>query len=176
MILINVYHDSHSDGLEKRIQKVECKIQHRLKRTLQTAAKRNTKDSPTVQQKQGAQLRRPSRRIQDLDSLHSRQWPPGISYDSIYYLGDMTELQILSNKIKLDDNSKWNGHQIKQFGDNIVLVADIMEEKKKRRHSNDSKIPHYQWNSVAPKLHGIHGYVHACTGVDQYTAARLLKM
>ncbi|KAI8339459.1 fungal-specific transcription factor domain-containing protein [Chlamydoabsidia padenii] len=86
----------------------------------------------------------------------------------------MAELQVLSTKIKLDDNSKWNGHQIKQFGDKIVLVADIDEEK--RHQSDNRKIPHYQWNRVAPSSHGIHGYVYSCTGVDQFTATRLLKI
>ncbi|ORZ17359.1 fungal-specific transcription factor domain-domain-containing protein [Absidia repens] len=137
--------------------------------------------SSTTRRQQKEQQRRvqqwyeqQGRSVQELDALPSRQWPPGIPYDSVYYLGEMTDLQILSGKIKLDDNSKWNGHCIKRFGDKIVLVADTTEEEK--NYQSDNKIPHYQWNHVAPGPQGIHGYVYSCTGVDQYTAIRLLKI
>ncbi|CAO3617731.1 unnamed protein product [Cunninghamella echinulata] len=113
-----------------------------------------------------------SRYVQDLDNLQIRQWPPGIAYDSIYYLGDTAELQFLSEKIKLDDNSTWKGHRIKKFGDRIVLVDSSVDEK----NISGNKIPHLQWKSVAPKLHDIHGYIYAVTGVDQYTSTRLLKI
>lgn len=87
-------------------------------------------------------------------------------------MGDTAELQFLSGKIKLDDNSKWKGHRIKKFGDRIVLVDSSVDEK----NISGNKIPHFQWKCVAPKLHDIHGYIYAVTGVDQYTSARLLKM
>ncbi|KAI8089729.1 fungal-specific transcription factor domain-containing protein [Halteromyces radiatus] len=110
--------------------------------------------------------------MQRLDSLQSRQWPPGTTYDSIYYLGEMAELQFLSGKIKLDDNSKWKGHRIKRFGDKIVLVADGVNEQ----NLSGIKIPHFEWNNVAPNALGIHGYIYNVTGVDQHTSTRLLKI
>ncbi|KAF7731733.1 Transcriptional activator of fatty acid utilization [Apophysomyces ossiformis] len=107
----------------------------------------------------------------ELDSLHSRPWPPGTSYDNIYYLGDLESLQFFSHKIDLTKDRKWKGHYIRKFGDKVVLVADD-----KPSTQNKSKIPHFQWMDMTRQIKGIHQYIYSVTGVDQYTSTRLLKI
>lgn len=111
----------------------------------------------------------------ELDSLHSRQWPPGNPYDSVSYLGDTETLQVFSSKLHLDKGKKqtWKGHSIRKFGDRVVLVAD---DDSNEAAANGNKIPNFQWMEVAPKTKDVHRYIHWVTGVDAYTSARLLKM
>jgi hypothetical protein len=105
--------------------------------------------------------------------LDPRQWPSGIAYDSIHYLGDSSALQFFSNKLDLTKGKgKLKGHTIKKFGDEIVLIADpgVINTK-------SSKIPDFQWpEDIHPSGEDIHKYIYTVTGVDRYTAVRLLKM
>lgn len=105
--------------------------------------------------------------------LDPRQWPSGVTYDSIHYLGDLATLQFFSNKLKIPSDRKWQGHTIKKFGNDVVLVADTGPNDKQ----SSSKIPEFQWpENIHPKGEDIHQYIYTVTGLDRYTAVRLLKM
>jgi hypothetical protein len=105
--------------------------------------------------------------------LDPRQWPAGVTYDSIHYLGDLATLQFFSNKLNIPSNRKWQGHTIKKFGNEVVLVADTGPINKQ----STSKIPQFQWpENIHPKGEDIHQYIYTVTGLDRYTAVRLLKM
>lgn len=60
--------------------------------------------------------------VEDLDALHSRQYPPGVHYDSVKYLGDLDNFLFFSNKLRLHDNNKglkWKGHYLRRVGNDI---------------------------------------------------------
>ncbi|KAI7892739.1 fungal-specific transcription factor domain-containing protein [Mucor mucedo] len=99
--------------------------------------------------------------------LDPRQWPSGVAYDSIHYLGDLSTLQFFSNKI--DEQGTFQGHKIKKIGGNVVLVADPGEP-------GPSKIPVFHLPEDMHSGEDIHKYIYTVTGVDRYTAVRLLKI
>lgn len=104
--------------------------------------------------------------------LDPRAWPSGVSYDNVHYLGDLSTLQFFSTKLDYNPNKQWQGHQIKKFGDDVVLVADSG-----LANSKSSKIPIFQWpENIHDSGENIHKYIYTITGIDQYTAVRLLKM
>lgn len=110
--------------------------------------------------------------FEEFGILDPRQWPSGIAYDSIHYLGDSATLQFLSSKLNLQNETKLEGHTIKKFGDGIVLIADPGVSS-----SKSSKIPEFQWpENIHSSGEDIHKYIYTVTGVDRYTAVRLLKM
>ncbi|KAI8072175.1 fungal-specific transcription factor domain-containing protein [Gilbertella persicaria] len=109
--------------------------------------------------------------LEEYGVLDPRQWPEGVTYDSIHYLGDSATLQFFSNKLNLSDNKQWQGHTIKRFGDGIVLAAEVKNEKPR------SKIPVFQWpKNIHAAGEDIHKYIYTVTGLDQYTTVRLLKI
>lgn len=60
--------------------------------------------------------------VEELDALHSRQYPPGVRYDSVKYLGDLDNFLFFSNKLRLHDNNKglkWKGHYLRRVGNDI---------------------------------------------------------
>ncbi|KAI9471893.1 MAG: fungal-specific transcription factor domain-containing protein [Benjaminiella poitrasii] len=108
--------------------------------------------------------------------LDPRNWPPGVPYDSIYYLGDLSSLQFFSEKLRLPTNQRLQGHFIKKFGEDVVLVADTTTNDNET-NSKASKIPEFQWpKDIHLKDEDIHKYIYAVTGLDQYTTVRLLKI
>lgn len=110
--------------------------------------------------------------FEEFGILDPRQWPSGITYDSIHYLGDSSTLQFLSSKLNLQNDAKLEGHTIKKFGDGIVLIADPGVSS-----SKSSKIPEFQWpENIHSSGEDIHKYIYTVTGVDRYTAVRLLKI
>ncbi|KAI8083916.1 fungal-specific transcription factor domain-containing protein [Thamnidium elegans] len=101
-----------------------------------------------------------------------RQWPSGVSYDSIHYLGDLSTVQFFYNKLRIQDHSKLQGHTIKKFGDSVVLIADPGVPSQQ-----SSKIPEFEWpQNIHPVGEDIHKYIYTVTGLDKYTAVRLLKI
>ena len=115
---------------------------------------------------------------ENIDALHSRQWPSGARYNDIIYLGDMDSFQLFSKKLRLNKDDKWKGHFIRKYGDTVVLVADDQGPQ-----PQESKIPKFKrkWdnNTCIPSvlsIRGIHQYIYLITGLDQYTSTRLLRM
>jgi hypothetical protein len=137
----------YANNLEERIEQIETSIKK-------------------VTKKQTAPIL--SNLFEEYGVLDPRQWPSGVSYDSIHYLGDLSTLQFFSNK--LNEQGTLQGHKIKKFGDNIVLVADP-------GIPGSSKIPEFQLpKDIHPSGEDIHKYIYTVTGIDRYTAVRLLKM
>ncbi|KAI7855785.1 fungal-specific transcription factor domain-containing protein [Circinella umbellata] len=115
---------------------------------------------------------------ENIDALHSRQWPSGARYNDIIYLGDMDSFQLFSKKLRLNKNDKWKGHFIRKYGDTVVLVADDQGPQ-----PQESKIPKFKrkWdnNTCIPSslsIRGIHQYIYLITGLDRYTSTRLLRI
>ncbi|OAD08807.1 fungal-specific transcription factor [Mucor lusitanicus CBS 277.49] len=175
---------SYADDLEERIEQMEAVIQQASQRK-----KRKNMDAlitPEIQKnKLLVQRRFRSKKQPNTDPpgllsnifeeyavLDPRNWPSGVAYDSIHYLGDLSALQFLSGKINTCDQQKWQQHSIKRFGHDIVLVADPG-----RSNPTSSKIPNFQWpEDIHSKEEDIHKYIYTVTGLDRYTSVRLLKI
>lgn len=168
--------------MEERMDKMERMIQDAQKK------RKHERDFITPEIERNHLVQRPSRLkappsakktpgllsniSEEYGVLHPRQWPSGVSYDSVHYLGDLAALQFFSNKLKIPNDRKWQGHTIKKFGDNVVLVADTVPDDKQV-----SKIPKFQWpENIHPEGEDIHQYIYTVTGLDRYTSVRLLKM
>jgi hypothetical protein len=125
-------------------------------------------------QKEECQPKLLSNLFEEFDVYDSIQWPAGISYDHVRYLGDLSSFQFISKKLDNSDGYRWHGHTIKRFGEDIVLVADPQEASD---GVPSSKIPEFEWpEDIHPRGENIHKYIYSVTGLDQYTAIRLLKM
>lgn len=141
------------DALEKRIRKIE--------ESLQNPSINTTTPSPVPHHQ-------PSPRHDPIQSSSSKK-PQGASSDRVQYLGDMSSFQLFSNKIRLDDkNTKWKGHHIRKFGNQVVLVEDGKEEQE-----DIADIPQTQ---LLPHVKPIHYWIYSVTGVDRHTSDRLIKM
>lgn len=136
-----------TNELEERIEQMETTIE---------AAVSNKKSAPIL-----------TNLFEEYGVLDPRQWPSGVAYDSIHYLGDLSTLQFFSNKI--DEQGTFQGHKIRKIGGNVVLVADPGKP-------GPSKIPVFQLPEDMHSGEDIHKYIYTVTGVDRYTAVRLLKM
>ncbi|KAI8095243.1 fungal-specific transcription factor domain-containing protein [Thamnidium elegans] len=137
---------------EKRIRKIEESLQN---------SSINTVPSPVAHHQ-------PSPRHDPIQSSSSKK-PQGASSDRVQYLGDMSSFQLFSNKIQLDDkNTKWKGHHIRKFGNQVVLVEDGKEEQE-----NIADIPQTQ---LLPHVKPIHYWIYSVTGVDRHTSDRLIKI
>ncbi|KAL9560117.1 hypothetical protein MBANPS3_000081 [Mucor bainieri] len=186
----------YADDLEERIEEMEAVIQkaskQRKRKSNSMAAlitpeiqknkllvQRRFRSSKSQQQQQHPNNTDPpgllSNLFEEYAVLDPRSWPSGVSYDSIHYLGDLSALQFLSKKINdcnKQQQKKWQQHSIKQFGDDIVLVADPGLS-----NPSSSKIPDFQWpEDIHAKEENIHTYIYTVTGLDRYTAVRLLKI
>lgn len=139
---------------------MEKKIQHTYSTKRQK--KTNTSSSSLL-----------SNLFEESGMMGPRQWPSGVSYDSIHYLGDLSTVQFFYNKLHMQDHStKLQGHTIKKFGDSVVLIADPGVSSQQ-----SSKIPEFEWpQNIHPVGEDIHKYIYTVTGLDKYTAVRLLKM
>ncbi|GAN05102.1 hypothetical protein MAM1_0082c04571 [Mucor ambiguus] len=172
---------SDADDLEERIDQMEAVIQKASKQM-----KRKRMAARTTQEiqknKLPVQRRFPSKSqpsagvpgllsniFEEYAVLDPRNWPSGVAYDSIHYLGDLSALQFLSRRINTCDQQKWQQHRIKKFGDDIVLVADPGLS-----NPTSSKIPDFQWpEDIHSKEEDIHTYIYTVTGLDRYTSVRL---
>ncbi|GAA5810491.1 hypothetical protein MFLAVUS_003913 [Mucor flavus] len=135
------------DALEKRIRKIE--------ESLQNPSINTTTPSPVPHHQ-------PSPRHDPIQSSSSKK-PQGASSDRVQYLGDMSSFQLFSNKIRLDDkNTKWKGHHIRKFGNQVVLVEDGKEEQE-----DIADIPQTQ---LLPHVKPIHYWIYSVTGVDRHTS------
>ncbi|ORE11312.1 hypothetical protein BCV72DRAFT_198002 [Rhizopus microsporus var. microsporus] len=106
--------------------------------------------------------------------LNPKQWLPGVKYDTIQYLGDLSTFQFLGNRLDLSREMKWEGYTIKRFGEDTVLVAD-RKEANVQQYSR--LIPEIRWpKGMDAQGEDIHQYIYAVTGLDKHTAARLLKI
>lgn len=175
---------SYADDLELRITQMEKMIQdtsspnNKRRKNIDLEIKKNhvlikkrfrPKDN-YINKKDPPELL--SNLFEEYGVLDPRQWPSGVAYDSVHYLGDSATLQFLSTKLDLENERKLQGHTIKKFGDSIVLIADPGTSS-----SKSSKIPEFQWpKNIHPVGEDIHKYIYTVTGVDRYTAVRLLKM
>lgn len=73
--------------------------------------------------------------VEELDALHSRQYPPGVRYDSVKYLGDLDNFLFFSNKLRLHDNNKglkWKGHYLRRVGNDIGKEEKDMIKREMR--------------------------------------------
>ncbi|CAO3624712.1 unnamed protein product [Mucor hiemalis] len=177
----------YSDDLEARISEMESAIQEaaqtqqkRRKKLIDMEIKRNRALVQKRSKRKGSPAAKKgdpppgllSNLFEEFGILDPRQWPSGIAYDSIHYLGDSATLQFLSSKLNLQNETKLEGHTIKKFGDGIVLIADPGVSS-----SKSSKIPEFQWpENIHSSGEDIHKYIYTVTGVDRYTAVRLLKI
>lgn len=157
---------------QKKKQKL---VELELKKNKTLIQKRfRPKDPPILSSnKKSPSLGLLSNLFEEYGVLDPRQWPSGIAYDSIHYLGDSSALQFFSHKLNLTKEGKrLKGHTIKKFGDEVVLISDPGVSNVK-----SSKIPDFQWpKDIHPSGEDIHQYIYTVTGVDRYTTVRLLKM
>ncbi|KAI8882106.1 hypothetical protein K501DRAFT_324166 [Backusella circina FSU 941] len=167
----------YADNLEQRIEQMEEVIKGAAEKKLQridftpelsTIVQRKR---PRRQKEQGA-TKLLSNLFEEFDVYDSIQWPAGISYDHVRYLGDLSSFQFFSKR--LVDEHRWHGHTIKRFGEDVVLVADPQVASE---GVPSSKIPEFEWpEDIHPRGESIHKYIYSVTGLDQYTALRLLKI
>ncbi|KAI8643543.1 fungal-specific transcription factor domain-containing protein [Parasitella parasitica] len=174
----------YADDLEERIEQMESIIQQasKQKKRKNMAALINPEiqKNKLLVQRRFRSKNQPntdppgllSNIFEEYAVLDPRSWPSGVAYDSIYYLGDLSALQFLSKKINTCNQQKWQRHFIKKFGDDVVLVADAGLSNPK-----SSKIPDFQWpEDIHSSKEDIHKYIYTVTGIDRYTAVRLLKI
>ncbi|CEP10287.1 hypothetical protein [Parasitella parasitica] len=88
--------------------------------------------------------------------LDPHSWPSGVAYDSIYYLGDLSALHNSCLKRVIQATNR-----------NDTGLSN----------PKSSKIPDFQWpEDIHSSKEDIHKYIYTVTGIDRYTAVRLLKM
>lgn len=175
---------SYADDLEERIEQMEAVIQEaatqKKRKNMAALVDPEIQKNRLLVQRRFRSKKQPntdppgllSNIFEEYAVLDPRNWPSGVTYDSIHYLGDLSALQFLSRKLNTCDQQKWQQHYIKKFGDDIVLVADPG-----RSNPTSSKVPDFQWpESIHSKQEDIHKYIYTVTGLDQYTSVRLLKM
>jgi hypothetical protein len=175
---------SYADDLEERIEQMEAVIQEASKqkkrKNMAALITPEIQKNKLLVQRRFRLKNQPktdppgllSNIFEEYAVLDPRNWPSGVAYDSIHYLGDLSALQFLSKKLNTCNQQKWQKHLIKKFGDDIVLVADTGPSNPK-----SSKIPDFQWpEDIHSSEEDIHKYIYTVTGIDRYTTVRLLKM
>lgn len=176
--------DSYADDLEERIEQMEAVIQEastqKKRKSIAALVNPEIQKNKLLVQRRFRSKKQPntdppgllSNIFEEYAVLDPRNWPSGVTYDSIHYLGDLSALQFLSRKLNTGDQQKWQQHSIKKFGEDIVLVADPG-----RSNPTSSKVPDFQWpEDIHSQQEDIHKYIYTVTGLDRYTAVRLLKM
>lgn len=99
-----------------------------------------------------------------------KKQPRGASSDRVRYLGDLSALQFLKDKISIEGGSEkmfLGGQKIKRFGQEIVLMEDNDE--------TEDPAPFWFTDSLSPGR-SIHHWIYSVSGVDRHTSDRLLKM
>ncbi|KAG1224297.1 hypothetical protein G6F35_004110 [Rhizopus arrhizus] len=101
------------DALEKRIRRIEERLQNTAQPETATAA--------VIPQESTFKL-----------PFDSNKKPQGALTDRLVYLGDLSTLQFFSNKIRFDEKKTWTGHRIRRFGKQIVLAEDPKNDDKEQ--------------------------------------------
>lgn len=141
-----VYYTSYIDALEKRIRRIEEKLQTPGLPEVATVSQIGSSNFNNMNHFQGKQ-------------------PQGALTDRVLYLGDLSTLQFFSNKIPLDEKKTFTGRHIRRFGKQIVLVGDSKEDEEEQ-----------QQQQISPYIQPIYQYVYSVTGADRYTSDKLIKM
>lgn len=96
--------------------------------------------------------------------------------DSVLYLGDLSSFQFFSNKIQLDGSEKfWKGQRLQKFGKQVVLIDDENGTTQTNADAIPESIHVPKIQTMFPRK-DIHHWIYSVSGVDSFTADRLLKM
>jgi hypothetical protein len=162
---------SYADDLEYRIEEIQCKLKDTADAKQKTLDETPdfAKASKAKKKKSRTKPIRASESPKEYEIAEPQQWPTGFVHDNVQYLGDLSSFRLFSNKLNWPKFKKWNGHNLKRFGDDVVLVTD---------NKNPSKIPVYEDLEAFDLKNNddIHQYIYSMTGLDKFTVTRLLKM
>ncbi|KAI8881402.1 hypothetical protein K501DRAFT_334749 [Backusella circina FSU 941] len=160
----------YADDLEQRIEEIQSKLKDTADAKQQKLDETPDFIKTTAKKTRKCRTKKPV--FKQYEIAEPQQWPTrGFVHDHVQYLGDLSSFRLFSNKLNWPKFKHWNGHNLKKFGDDVVLVTDEIK--------NPSKIPVYEdleMDDFKNSNEDIHQYIYSMTGLDRFTVTRLLKI